>query len=457
MPPATPFPEEESFSERLEALDELVAQSTTPKELDLEALDPDLQAASECLGILEADRRRRMQRAVPILEAIFGPLPFGESLGRFQIRKLLGRGGHGTVLLGYDPDRCRDVALKIPHIQVVFTPNLRKRFIQEAEVARELDHPNLAKIYDVPEVGYYCFLVMEYVQGWPLSRVIKRLKRTINPFDAAALVATLAEAAEAMHSKRIYHRDLKPSNIMVYREGETWRESDPLLNCKGLVPKVIDYGLAMGIDLKEHSLTNTGVILGTAAYMAPELALGRKAGPAADIYSLGVILYEILAGEPPFGGDTDAILRRVVHEPAPSLRRSRSDVPVPLARICGRCLEKEETARFASARELAFHLRRFVEGDPVVISPPALRLRCSRWLRRMASVPRPMFLLSSLLLAIGVALGVIFQTGPRTPDQSERRLALKPIRNSYTKNGFSRSSMPGRKNVWEICGSYLSA
>jgi formylglycine-generating enzyme required for sulfatase activity len=262
------------------------------------------------------------------------------------------------------------------------------RFRHEAETVAQLQHPHIVQIYEIGEHDGRPFLALEYVAGGSLAQ---RLDGTPQqPRAAAELVQTLAHAVQAAHEKGVIHRDLKPANVLLAEDG---------------TPKITDFGLAKQLDV-DAGQTPSGAVLGTPGYMAPEQARGqnRATGPAADIYSLGAILYECLTGRPPFKAATslDTILQVLRDEPVPP-RRLVPQVPRDLETICLKCLSKEPGRRYAIAEELANDLRRFRAVEPIRARPVGLVERTWKWARRR---PALAVLLGVVLLAL-VSLAVV--------------------------------------------------
>jgi WD40 repeat protein len=333
----------------------------------------------ECLARLERNLAfaRRLEQIFKPGDGAANPgastdeaLPW-KQLGRFQLRRELGRGGCGLVFLAYDPLLDREVALKVPRAEIAASEELRARFRNEARAAAALDHPNLVRVYEAGEVGPVLFLVSAYAPGITLDRWLAEREVPVPPRFAAKLVATLAEAVEHAHAHGVLHRDLKPSNVLLELDS-SGEDGEP-------TPKIFDFGLARLTARPAEALTHTGAILGTVNYMAPEQAAGsRRLGPEVDVYALGVILYELLTSQLPVRGanDQETLQRVLTWEPSP-LTDLRPDVPAALSIICRTCLEKPPSRRYSSAGALAEDLRKYLAGQSLRAQEPA---RCA-WLR----------------------------------------------------------------------------
>jgi serine/threonine protein kinase len=262
------------------------------------------------------------------------------TFGRYQIVRLLGQGGMGTVYLAHDTQLDRQVALKIPQFSATDGPSVMERFFREARAAATLHHANICPVHDVGEINGTQYLTMAYIEGRPLAQLIRPNMKPLTPRQAATLIRKLALALDEAHSRKVIHRDLKPSNVMLTKRGE---------------PVIMDFGLARRGGAKDAPLTQYGSIMGTPAYMAPEQAKGNpdQMGPACDIYSLGVILYELLAGRPPFEGDAIAVLSQVLMDTPKPPSKYRPDVDRKLEAICLKAMAKRPESRYPSMHELA--------------------------------------------------------------------------------------------------------
>ncbi len=377
--------------------------------------------------------------ALPLTEPLFtdgasaSEQPPSE-LGRFVIRRELGRGSFGVVYLAYDPRLRRELALKVPRGEAFFSNELRARFRNEAMAAAGLDHPNIVAVYEAGEDGPFCFIASAYCPGITLAAWLRRRRSVVPHRIAARLVATLAEAVEHAHRRGVLHRDLKPSNVLLEMPLELDEGLQADDDSRDLVPRVTDFGLAKLLDDAPApgatiNPTQSGVLVGTPSYMAPEQAEGKRGsvGPAADIYSLGVILYEILTGRPPFQGDSvldTLVLVRTQEALPPSKLRQR--LPRDLETICLKCLNKLPAARYATAEELAADLRRFLAGEPIRARPTALPERAAKWVRRhpaMAALAGT-GTIASLALAVVIVTASIRLKHERDLAQIQRREAV---------------------------------
>ncbi len=287
--------------------------------------------------------------------------------GRYELLGELGRGGMGAVYRARQVALNRTVALKMILAGTMASEDQQKRFESEARAAARVQHPHVVTVYESGRTNGLPYLVMPYVEGESLAVRLRRGPLDVN--EAVRLIAAVARAVAALHAAGIVHRDLKPSNVLLDRAGE---------------PYVTDFGLAKLVE-GDSQVTQSGTILGTPAYMAPEQAIGRAkdVGPAADVYALGAILYELLTGRPPVVADMpiDAILAVLEREPPPP-RSLNQKLPRVLERVVLQCLDKEPSRRFASATVLAEALECYLKGDPVPTRRTGPLETCWRWARR---------------------------------------------------------------------------
>jgi tetratricopeptide (TPR) repeat protein len=317
----------------------------------------------------------------------------------YEVQEVLGRGGMGVVYKAWHRRLQRPVAVKMLLAGAYAGPEELERFLREAEAVAGLRHANVVQVYDIGDLDGRPYFTMEYVEGGSLAQ---KLAGTPQPADqAAALVATLAEAVHVAHQSGIVHRDLKPGNILLRKKSEipnpkSEKEdsaSDFGFRISDFEPKVTDFGLARRLE-GGGGLTLTGVPVGTPSYMAPEQAQSQRdaIGPATDVYALGAILYELLTGRPPFVAETAAATLQLVlaEDPVPPARLNPR-LPRDLETICLKCLHKEPPRRYASAAALAEDLRRQARGEPITARPAGRLERLVREVRK-----RPVLAMATL-------------------------------------------------------------
>jgi serine/threonine protein kinase len=290
-------------------------------------------------------------------------------LGRFWVLEPLGSGTFATVYRAVDPELQRDVALKVPHEGLLTEPRVVDRFLDEARALAQLRHPRIVPIYEVGSDGACYFFVMALIEGQGLDAVIRRGPP---PHRRAARIACdLADALAYAHEHGIVHRDVKPANILIDHQGRA---------------NLMDFGLARRQgSVGPGSPDRTGSIVGTPAYLAPEQAHGvaNDVLPAADQYSLGVVLYELLCGRPPFIGPPPLVLSHAIQRKPPRPRSMNPEVPPTLEALCLKAMAKRPEERFTSCRALADELRRWLIGTPA-----RRRTRTSRILPPETESPR---------------------------------------------------------------------
>jgi tRNA A-37 threonylcarbamoyl transferase component Bud32 len=350
-----------------------------------------------------------------------GPLPV--KIGRFEVLGLLGEGAFGKVYRARDPQLDREVAVKVPQTGTLETEQDRERFLREARSAATIRHPNICPVFEVGQDGAGDYIVMAYVPGRSLAANLDAGPEPVPVRQAALIIRKLALALDVAHGKGIIHRDLKPSNIMLDRER------------KDVV--IMDFGLARRFRAGEALLTQSGVIMGTPAYMPPEQARGdiQAIGPWSDVYSLGVILFEMLAGQRPFTGSAGEVIGQILHvEPAPPSRH-RPEVDRRLEAICLRAMAKEPAQRFRSMSEFAGALDDFLKGlttsgptapiesvlarpvphpDPVNAVLPATVLKPVRGRRWILAVAAGLALIVGGWVAAPIIIRLIHKDGSRT-------------------------------------------
>ncbi len=300
--------------------------------------------------------------ALPLVTLAVEAMPVG-SIGRFKLLNELGAGTFGVVWKAHDPQLDRLVAVKIA--RNIGAEAARADFVREARAAAQLHHPHVVSVHDAGYDGDAVYIVSEFIDGPTLREWLKH--RQPDAKTAARLTAQLADALHHAHEAGLVHRDVKPSNILMDNRD---------------APHITDFGLAKR-DAGEATIAREGQVLGTLAYMPPEQARGEShhVDRRADLYSLGVILYEMLTGMRPFRGTGQELVQQILYEAPASPRRHNPQVPVELETICLKCLEKTPVQRFQSGAELANELHRFLRGDPIRSHPVS---RADRVLRRCA-------------------------------------------------------------------------
>jgi eukaryotic-like serine/threonine-protein kinase len=334
---------------------------------------------------LSADPNRTTDAPVPA-----GELPHVRYFGDYELLEVIARGGMGVVYKARQVSLNRLVALKMILKGELATPRDVTRFRAEAEAAANLDHPHIVPIYEVGEHDGQQYYAMRYIEGTALTR-----RPLADARKEAGLVATVAQAVHFAHQHGILHRDLKPSNILVDPAG---------------VPYVADFGLAKRVGA-DRSLSDPGALVGTPRYMAPEQAAGRKdLAVAADVYSLGVVLYERLTGQTPFTGETALEVLRQVREAEPPRPSSlTAGLDRDLETICLKCLEKDPAKRYGSAEALADDLERWLRGEPIEARPSNVWQRGVKWIKRRPAVAALLGVSGLALLAIvASAVGLIY-------------------------------------------------
>src|SRR5580698_10190558 len=273
--------------------------------------------------------------------------------GRYELVHLVARGGMAEVYRAQDRLLDRPVALKILFSELSVDRTFVERFRREAQSAARLSHPNIVPVFDWGEDGGTYFIVMEFIDGRALSSIL-RTAGPLHPDRAAEIAADVALALDFAHRSGVIHRDVKPGNVLITDEGQV---------------KVTDFGIARAVNTDE-SLTQTGAVMGTATYFSPEQAEGLGVDARSDIYSLGVVLYEMVAGRPPFVGDSPvSVASKHVREQAPAPRQFNPSVPQDLEAIILKCMAKSPEYRYATGGELRIDLLRFHEGRAVGAGP----------------------------------------------------------------------------------------
>jgi tRNA A-37 threonylcarbamoyl transferase component Bud32 len=305
----------------------------------------------------------------------------------YEILAELGHGGMGVVYKARHLKLNRLVALKMVLAGAQAGPEDLLRFLAEAESIAQVQHPNIVQVHEIGQHGRVPYFAMEYVAGGSLAHRVKG--EPLEAGQATRMVEMLARGVQAAHQRGIIHRDLKPANVLLQIEDSPGSASTPaepsaICNLQSAIPKITDFGLAKRLEA-DSGLTRTGQLMGTPSYMPPEQARGEihKLGPACDIYALGAILYELLAGRPPFRGTSvTETLDQVVNQEVVWPSRLRPKLPRDLETICLKCLEKERGKRYPSAEDLGNDLKRFLAHEPILARPVGTLERVRKWARR---------------------------------------------------------------------------
>lgn len=335
-----------------------------------------------------------------------------EKIGIYEVKSELGRGGMATVYRAYDPRFEREVAVKVlPRELLHADPQFRLRFEREAKIIAQLEHSAIVPVYDVGEADGQPFFVMRYMNGGSLSERIKAGVFSIE--EAAKILEVLAPGLDEAHSKGIVHRDIKPSNILFDRRG---------------IPYISDFGIAKLTQAQSGSVTGSAII-GTPAYMAPEQAQGDEVDGRADIYALGIILFEMLTGKQPYEADTPmAVAIKHITDPVPHIRQSNPKLPEGMETIIQKAMAKKRVERFATAVEMTTALREVSRNITTRLQappPPTITDRAPTVKADVPALPpispkrsfNALFVIAPVLLLVFAAGGFFLFNGNRTPAQ----------------------------------------
>lgn len=315
------------------------------------------------------------------------------TVGHFQLMERLGFGGFGTVWKARDTELDRFVAVKIPRRGNLSAEEMDK-FLREARAAGQLSHPNIVSVHEVGRDGDTVYIVSDWIRGVSLDDLLTGQQPSVR--EAVNWCATIAEALHHAHQRGIIHRDLKPANVMIDEAGQ---------------PHLLDFGLARR-EVGELTVTMDGHVLGTPRYMSPEQARGEShtADRRTDIYSLGVILFQTLAGELPFRGNASLLRHQVIHDAPPSPRKFNSRLSRDLETITLKCLEKDPQLRFATAQEVSEELGRYLRGEPITARPVGRIHRAWRWSQRH---PVQAWIVAGILALVAILAGVVYEVNGR--------------------------------------------
>jgi tetratricopeptide (TPR) repeat protein/predicted Ser/Thr protein kinase len=301
-----------------------------------------------------------------VSQSFLVPLTPGSALGtRYKIIRLLGQGGMGAVYLARDRELDREVALKVIRPDMAANPEILKRFKQELILARQITHRNVIRIFDLAQAENIKFISMEFVEGEDLQTILRR-KKKLEPAEAASIMAQVCRALEAAHGEGVIHRDLKPQNIMLDKAGRVY---------------VMDFGIARSITAV--GMTQTGALIGTPEYMSPEQAKGLTLDARSDLFTAGIIFYEILSGTTPFNADTTMakLWKRASEPPRPLIELDKT-IPAALSDIVQKCLEIDPGKRFPSASELLHAIELWqgpAAGTHVLVEPRPVFPAYTKW------------------------------------------------------------------------------
>lgn len=389
----------------------------------------------------------------------------GKSIGeRYRIESFLGDGGMAAVYKAYDPNLRRDVAIKLIHPHLSRNPEFVRRFEEEATAVARLRHPHIVQVHDFDQDNGVYYIVFEFVEGESLQAVLHHHAESHNPFPIERVLKIGAQIGEALayaHEEGLVHRDIKPANIMFNRRDEAI---------------LMDFGIAKMDDAAQH--TATGMVLGTARYMAPEQVMGEKVDARTDVYALGVVLFEMVTGRSPFEADSAAtLMMKHLNAPIPDVRELRADVPPGLIRVINRALAKDKSARFQTAVDLVAAIRELIGSDsgtataksPILsvddrtvvetaVSPDQLPIKTATTTRQAAAPvekerkegekKRPLWLIGGVAIVAIVAMVALFALrgggndeppASRTPVVASSSISLS--NNSSTNSGSGSASL----------------
>jgi serine/threonine-protein kinase len=438
------------------------------------------EARRSLAGLDDDEVRRSLAAALPHTQTDHGAHVListiayqPETRERYTLTRLHAQGGLGRVWLARDADLGRDVALKELRPERTDNPALWARFLEEAKITGQLEHPGIVPVYELARAArdQKPFYTMRFVRGRTLNEAARayhqeRAEGQASALDFQALLNAFISVCQAVayaHSRGVIHRDLKGQNVVLGDFGEVI---------------VLDWGLAKLVDRPEQTLTPavsvahdaergetvSGQALGTPAYMSPEQAEGLwgAVDRCSDVYGLGAILYEILTGHPPFDGDDTAdVLRRVVHEAPTRPRSANPQAPAALEAVCLKALAKKPADRYASAKQLADEVRHFLADEPVSVYREPLTVRLTRWGRRHRTAAASIaVLLLSALAALSV--GTVLINGERAKAEASFRQARQAVDDYFTTISESKLlTVPGlqplRKELLERARSYYQS
>src|SRR4051794_2265884 len=280
----------------------------------------------------------------------------GTTIGGYRLDQLIGQGGMGVVYMGAHVENGAAVAVKLLTPELARQPGFRERFVREARYANSLNHPNVIEVYDAGEQDGVLYIAMQFVQGTDLKNLLTQ-QGALGPGRAVRLLSQVASALDVAHSQGLLHRDIKPGNIMIAGDDHCF---------------LTDFGLSKNVSSDSIALPAQGEFVGTIDYTAPELVLGKEADARLDVYSLGCLFYECLAGAPPFDKERDVeVLYAHIQDPPPKISAVRGDVPAALDDVIAKAMAKKPEDRYATASEFMDHARAVMGEPPPPPPPPA--------------------------------------------------------------------------------------
>jgi tetratricopeptide (TPR) repeat protein len=404
----------------------------------------------ELFEVHEAIRRGEDGEVPPLPSLASGPPAAPPAVPGYEVMGELGRGGMGVVYRARQTSLNRPVALKMILAPEHAGTLQGARFRAEAEAVARLQHPNIVQVYEVGEQDGRTYFSMELVEGGNLADLIAGSPQPAA--ESARLVEVLARAIQHAHSRGVVHRDLKPANVLLSAASEPSSPAEDQergIAGRRLSPKITDFGLAKRIGASAAQ-TQPGVVVGTPSYMAPEQTgrTGEVVGPAADVYALGAVLYELLTGRPPFKAETpfDTLLQVIHDDPLPP-SRLRARTPRDLETVCLKCLQKEPGQRYPSAAALADDLRRFLDGRPVLARPVSAAVRALRWARRRPATAALLVVSTVAVLTLG---GLAAWHGAR--ERQRQELVREELEQQFL--GEARAAL--ERKEWEGARSRLT-
>jgi len=358
---------------------------------------------------------------------------------RYEILQRIGRGGMADVLLARDLLLDRPVAIKVLFAEFATDPNFVERFRREAQSAAALNHPNIVSVYDWGKYGGTYFIAMEYVEGRTLADIL-RVNTRVSPVQAAEIGSEVSAALAFAHRNGVVHRDIKPANILIGANGQV---------------KVADFGIARAMNsTADSNLTQVGLVMGTATYFSPEQAQGAQPDPRSDLYSLGIVMYEMVGGRPPFAADNPvAIAYKQVHENPQPLNQIAPDVPRPYEAIVAKLLAKNPALRYPDGDSLREDLRRFRNGEPVRalagVAPAAVAGATT--VARTVTPPRPN---AAMIGAAGATTAMARTAGVPMATTAQPRTTIQHRQYPTGANEAVYYDPPQRRGWWGIAAFF---